>query len=222
MSGAPWSQANLALHVEDRPEDVHANRQRLARALGLDVGRLVFAQQVHGAGVAVVDGPSDGPVAGIDALVTATPGLALVMMAADCLPVLLADLDAGVVAAAHAGRSGLVAGVLQEVLAAMRRLGATARGTTAVLGPAACGRCYELPAELADAVERRVPGARSTTRAGTAAADLTRGATGLLHAAGIERVRAVGGCTIEQPQRFFSYRRDGRTGRHAGLVWLTG
>ena len=181
---------------------------------------LVFAEQVHGSAVAVVRAPVPRAVAGVDALVTATPGLALVVLSADCLGVLLVDPAAGVAAAAHAGRRGLVSGVLQATLAAMRELGATAAGTTAVLGPAACGRCYELPAGLADEVEAAVPGARSTTRQGTAAVDLAAGAAGVLRSQGVREVRAVGGCTIEQPRMLFSYRRSGRTGRHAAFVRL--
>ena len=184
-------------------------------ALALDA--LVFADQVHGTSVAVVQAPRDEPVAGTDALVTTTPGLGLVVMAADCLPVLLADPAAGVVAAAHAGRAGLAAGVLQRTVGAMHDLGA--REISAVVGPAACGRCYELPDALAEEVGAAVPGSRSTTRAGTAAVDLTAGALRLLREAGVQ-ASAAGGCTIEQPERFFSYRRDGRTGRHAGVVWL--
>jgi polyphenol oxidase len=177
-------------------------------------------RQVHGTGVAVVDAPDASGVPDVDALVTTTPGLGLVVLAADCLPVLLADPDAGVVAVAHAGRAGLAAGVLPAVLDAMADHGATAAGTTAVLGPAACGRCYEVPAELADAVEAAVPGSRATTSWGTPSLDLTAGALGVLRAAGVRRATAVGGCTLEQPGRWFSYRRDGVTGRHAGLVRL--
>ena len=194
-----------------------ANREAVRRQTGVDA--LVFADQVHGTQVAVVDGPLDGPAPATDALVTATPRLGLVVMAADCLPVLLADASAGVVAAAHAGRAGLAAGVLQRTLEQMAALGA--RDISAVIGPAACGRCYELPEELADEVGAAVPGSRATTRTGTASVDLTAGATALLQAGGVA-VTAVGGCTIEQPGLFFSYRRDGRTGRHAGVVWLDG
>ncbi len=197
-----------------------ANRHLFAAAAGVAVEFLVFAEQVHGSGVAVVRAPGARAVAGVDALVTATPGLGLVVLSADCLGVLLVDPAAGVAAAAHAGRRGLVSGVLQATLAVMGELGATAAGTTAVLGPAACGRCYELPAELADAVEAAVPGARSTTRQGTAAVDLAAGAAGLLRAQGVRAVGAVGGCTIEQPSLLFSYRRSGRTGRHAAFVRL--
>lgn len=219
VSDAPWDRLDLALHVGDDPDRVAENRARLARAVGLDPAGLVFAEQVHGPGVAVVDRAAEAPVPGVDALVTATPGLGLVVLAADCLPVLLADPTAGVVGVAHAGRKGLVGGVLQATVEAMAGLGATAAGTTAVLGPAACGRCYELPPDMADEVGSQVPGSRATTRAGTASVDLSAGAAGVLAAAGLGEVREVGGCTLEQ-DRLFSYRRDGRTGRHAGLVVL--
>jgi hypothetical protein len=134
--------------------------------------------------------------------------------------VLLADAEAGVVAAAHAGRSGLLAGVLQATLTAMRDLGAAPERTSAVLGPAACGACYEVPQEMADDAERRLPGSRGVTRRGTASVDLTAGARAVLREAGLAAVTAVGGCTLEQPERWFSYRRDRTTGRHGGLVRL--
>ena len=199
---------------------MQANRTRLAAALGLPVAGLAFAEQVHGRSAAVLDELPDGPAAGVDALVTRRPDLALVVLAADCLPVLLADGQAGVVAAAHAGRAGLAAGVLQETLRALAELGARPERTRAVLGPAVCGRCYELPDELADEVEQQVPGSRSTTRAGTAGVDLRAGAERLLRSAGVEQVTSVGGCTVEQPERYYSYRRDRTTGRHAGVVRL--
>jgi len=183
------------------------------------VDALVVADQVHGTQVTVVDRPLDGPAPATDALVTARPRLGLVVLAADCLPVLLADPRAGVVAAAHAGRAGLTAGVLERTLEQMAELGA--REVSAVIGPAACGRCYELPEELADEVGAVLPGSRATTRTGTPSVDLTAGAVGVLSAAGVA-VTTVGGCTIEQSELFFSYRRDGRTGRHAGIVWLDG
>jgi YfiH family protein len=219
----PYDGLNLGMHVGDEWDRVFANRDLLADAAGLPRGSLAFARQVHGAKVAVVERLSsrarDRGIAGVDALVTARQGIALVVLAADCLPVLLADPAAGVVAAAHAGRAGLVAGVLQQTLAAMTDLGAVPDRTTAVIGPAACGRCYELPEALADEVGAAVPGSRSTTRTGTASVDLAAGAAYLLRAAGVS-VSNVGGCTLEQPERFYSYRRDSRTGRHAGMVWL--
>ena len=219
-SAAPYDALNLGSHVGDRPEAVADNRARLAAAAGLPEAALVVMQQVHGADVAVVDRPVPDGVPAVDALVTATPGLGLVVLAADCLPVLLADPAAGVVAVAHAGRQGLVAGVLQAVVGAMADLGARPGRTSAVIGPAACGRCYEVPLELADAVAAVVPASRSTTRTGTPAVDLVAGARAVLQDAGVGAVSELGGCTIEQPDRWFSYRRSGVTGRHAGLVRL--
>ena len=221
VSGPPWTGLDLGAHVGDDPAAVARNRALLAGAAGLPEGALALMRQVHGAGVAVVDGPRPDGVPDVDALVTTTTGLGLVVLAADCLPVLLADPGAGVVAVAHAGRQGLAAGVLQAALAVMHELGARPAGTTAVVGPAACGACYEVPAEMADEVEAAVPGSRATTRHGTASLDLTAGALGILRAAGVARAAAVGGCTLEQPERWYSYRRDGVTGRHGGLVRLT-
>ena len=216
-STGPYAGLDLALHVGDEPGAVAANRALLAA--DLDGASLVFAEQVHGREVAVVTEPADAARPGVDALVTTVPGVALVVLAADCLPVLLADPVAGVVGAVHAGRQGLVAGVLQAALVAMRELGARPEAITAVLGPAACGQCYEVPAAMAEEVERHVPGSRGTTRQGTPSVDLTAGATGLLRAAGLAQVRTAGGCAFEQ-QQLYSYRRDGRTGRHAGVVVL--
>lgn len=217
-SSVPYSSLNLARSVGDEPERVQANRDRLAAATGLPAGALAFMQQVHGADVAAVDRPGEVPA--VDALVTATPGLGLVVLAADCLPVLLADPAARVVGVAHAGRQGLVAGVLRAALAAMADLGATPQGTSAVVGPAVCGRCYEVPPALADEVESQVAGTRATTRRGTPSVDLAAGARQVLTSAGLAQVSVVGGCTLEQPDRWFSYRRDRVTGRHAGLVRL--
>ncbi len=222
MSAGPYASLDLALHVQDERSHVLANRRLVARETGLEDDALVFAEQVHGAEVAVVDRSSAGNagVAGVDGLVTATPGLGLVVLAADCLPVLLADPGAGVVGVAHAGRQGLLAGVLEATLAAMQDLGASAATTAAVLGPAACGGCYEVPAAMADDAERRLPGSRGTTRQGTPSVDLSAGARAALRSAGVSDVTAVGGCTLEQPDRWYSYRRDRTTGRHGGLVRL--
>lgn len=221
---APWRALNLGMNVDDEWRRVYANRDLAARTVGARAEQLVFGEQVHGRQVAVVtSSPArgrNGSIAGVDALVTATPGLVLAVLAADCLPVLLADPVAGVVGAAHVGRSGLAQGVLAATLEQMAGLGASPDRMSASLGPAACGRCYELPDELADRVGAAAPGSRSTTRQGTASIDLVAGAGAALRAAGVRDVHAVGGCTIEQPERFYSYRRDALTGRHAGLVVL--
>ena len=216
VSLPPWDSLNLAVHVEDAYAKVQRNRELLTERLGVD--GLAFGKQVHGAGVRVVKGLSNKTSRGLDdtdGLVTTVPGIALVMMGADCLPVLLAS--AGVVGAAHVGRPGLVKGLLPEVVRVMREQGAD--DIVAVIGPGICGHCYEVPASMAGEVEKAVPGSRGTTRQGTTSVDLTRGATSQLAAEGIS-VTTVGGCTLEQPERFFSYRRDGLTGRHGGVVWL--
>jgi YfiH family protein len=225
-SAAPYDGLNLGAHVGDDPAAVRANRAELAARCGLPPERLVFMHQVHGREAAVVDGPvatAEDPlreVEGVDALVTATPGLALAVLAADCVPVLLADPDAGVVAAAHAGRAGVLTGMVTAAVEAMVDLGAQPHRAIATLGPAVCGACYEVPAELQDEVARAVPAARSTTRAGTAGLDLRAGIRAQLAALGVREQRdSTDRCTLED-RDLFSHRRDGVTGRHAGLVWL--
>lgn len=218
-SRAPYDSFNLGDHVGDDPGDVAANRSRVARELGVGEDRLVWMNQVHGSTVAVVDGPQDGPVAETDALVTATPGLVLGVLAADCVPVLLTDPVAGVVAAVHAGREGLRRGVLPATLSAMASLGARARHVTALLGPAVCGACYEVPREMQAEVAAVAPAAAVPTRRGTAGLDLRAGLAEILGRAGVTEVVHDPRCTVEDPQ-LFSHRRDGVTGRQAGLVWL--
>ena len=222
-SPAPWDGLDLALHTGDDPDRVQANRDLLAHELGLpSADRLVLGRQVHGAGVCLVSGPAGGAVglAATDGLVTSVPGLALMMLGADCLPVLLADPAAGVVGAAHVGRLGLTAGILLEVLKVMAGVGGRPERTAAVLGPGVCGSCYEVPEQMAADAEAAAPGSRGATRTGGVSIDLAAGARRQLERAGLLAVHATGGCTMEQPERFFSYRRDGVTGRHGGVVWL--
>jgi polyphenol oxidase len=210
---------NLGDHVGDDPADVAANRERVARELGVPEQRLVWMNQVHGAGVAVVDGPQDSAVPATDALVTATPGLVLCVLVADCVPVLLADPVAGVVAAVHAGREGVRQGVVPATLSAMASLGARARHVSALLGPAVCGDCYEVPADMQADVARIAPSAAVRTRTGTPGLDLRAGVEEILRRAGIPDVVQDPRCTVEDPH-LFSHRRDGVTGRQAGIIWL--
>ena len=218
-SRSPYDSFNLGEHVGDDPVDVAANRSRVARELAVAEDRLVWMSQVHGTGVAIVDGPQDGPVPETDALVTATPGLVLCVLVADCVPVLLADSETGVVAAVHAGREGLRRGVLPAALSAMASLGARARHVTALLGPAVCGACYEVPAHMQAEVAGVAPAAVARTRRGTPGLDLRAGVAELLRKAGIPEVVQDPRCTVEDPL-LFSHRRDGVTGRQAGIVWL--
>ena len=227
VSRGPWASLDLARHVGDDPLDVAENRVAVAARLGLDPDRVVWMDQVHGADVAVVDAPGDGPVAGVDALVTERPGLALAVLVADCVPVVVLAPGAGAVAVAHAGRRGLAAGVVGAAVDALlalpgvRRSGQTAGDLVGLVGPAACGRCYEVPAGMADAVEAVLPGTRGTTRAGTPSLDLPAGAASVLRARGLRRVDVDPRCTLESPD-LFSHRRDGgRTGRQAAYAWAS-
>ncbi|WP_016698283.1 peptidoglycan editing factor PgeF [Actinoalloteichus spitiensis] len=218
-SSGPYQAFNLGDHVGDDPTAVAANRRRLASELGLPPDRLVWMEQVHGRGVTTVEGPRAQPVEATDALVTAEPGLALVVLVADCVPVLLADPVAGVVAAVHAGRIGTRVGVLPAALAAMERAGARLGDVEALLGPAVCGDCYEVPEAMRADVERHVPGTACRTRRGTPGLDLRAGLLGQLTEAGVGRVGADPRCTVESPE-LFSHRREAPTGRFAAVTWF--
>jgi len=176
--------------------------------------------QVHGNDVAVVDGPwGDRPVPEVDAVVTARRGLALAVLTADCTPVLLADPVAGVVAAAHAGRPGMIAGVVPAALRAMTDLGADPARIVARTGPAVCGRCYEVPEAMRTDVAAVEPAAYSETSWGTPAVDVTAGVHAQLERFGVRDREQSPVCTLESDDHF-SYRRDRTTGRLAGYVWL--
>lgn len=220
-STGPYDSLNLGGHVGDDPEAVAVNRRRLAEELGLLPERMAYMSQVHGGDVAVLERPPvpGEPVPVADAMVTRVPGLALVVLTADCVPVLLAD-GSGVVGVAHAGRKGVEACVVTAVVDAMRRLGAEPPDVAAVVGPAVCGLCYEVPAQMRDAVSALVPAARATSRAGTPALDLPAGVAAQLDAAGVGSVERMADCTAETAS-LFSHRRDAVTGRFAGVVWTT-
>lgn len=211
-SAGPYAGLNLALHVGDEPADVAANREVLAAWAG---GPVTFPNQVHGTDVLVVEAGDAAEPA--DAVVTAARGTAVGVLVADCVPVLLADADAGVAGAAHAGRKGFVAGVLEAALAAMERLGARRSAIRAAVGPAAGPCCYEVPAAMRADVGAVRPAAPATTLWGTPSLDLPGGCAALLREAGVAAVTTVGGCTIEDDGSY-SYRRNGVTGRFAGVV----
>lgn len=217
-SPAPYG-FNLGYGVGDAEANVHTNRARLARGVGLPAERLVWMSQVHGTRVATVRGPQPAALADTDALVTTEPGLALVALSADCVPVLLADPTARVVAVAHAGRPGARDGMATAVLRAMCEVGASADRVEVLLGPAVCGACYEVPPDMRDEVEARLPGSACRTRQGTAGLDLRAGLWRQLADAGVARIGVDPRCTAEDRQ-LYSYRRDGVTGRLAAVTWL--
>jgi len=204
---------NLSLTVGD-PSGVPARRAALEAWLGAPVA---YARQVHGREVFVCrQVPAQTPEA--DALVTTGSATAVAVLVADCVPVLLADAEAGVVAAVHAGRRGVVAGVVPAAVAAMLELGARAGRLRAVVGPAVCGACYEVPGALQQEVVEAVPAAMSTTSWGTPALDLPGAVQAQLAAAGVS-VEATGACTLEDP-RWFSHRAGSAraAGRFAAAV----
>jgi len=219
-SPAPYDTFNLGAHVGDEGETVQANRARLAQLLGLDRGWLAWMHQVHGDAVTVVGSTPPNPAPVCDALVTATPGVALVVLAADCVPVLLADPDSGVVGAAHAGREGVRRQVVARTVEAMVELGATPQRMDVLLGPAICGSCYQVSEAVANQVEATVPGVASRTGTGARALDLRAALAVELGRLGVTQVVSDPRCTAEDPT-LFSYRRDQITGRQAGVVWLT-
>jgi polyphenol oxidase len=218
-SRPPYDSLNLGVSVGDDIATVLANRRALAAACGLAADSLTWMRQVHGRDVWYAASGQAAPPGPVDAMFTDQPGLALCVQVADCAPVLLADPHARIVGAAHAGREGLVAGVVPALVAAMSAAGASPARMHAVIGPAVCGRCYEVPAELQARVGAVIPAASCKTAAGTCGLDITAGVTAQLAAAGVETIDTDGRCTVQSPD-LFSYRRDGRTGRFAGLIWL--
>jgi len=185
-------------------------------AAELDVAAIGAVHQVHGRDVVTLDraAPVDGDLVDADAVLVDRPGGATAR-AADCVPLALVDLDAPRGAVVHAGRVGLVAGVVPAAVGSLR--GAGAQRLRAWVGPRACGRCYEVPEAMAAEVDAAVPGTRSRTSWDTPALDIGAGVVAQLRAAGVDVVD-VGGCTIEDP-RLHSYRRDGAaSGRHGVVV----
>ncbi|MEV7126372.1 peptidoglycan editing factor PgeF [Streptomyces sp. NPDC093260] len=220
VSAVPYEELNLGGAVGDDPAAVRANRELAARSLGLDPARVVWMNQVHGDDIAVVDGPwTTDPTPPVDGLVTAVRGLALAVLTADCVPVLLADPVAGVVAAAHAGRPGMVKGVVPAAVEAMRSLGAEPARIVARTGPAVCGRCYEVPEAMRAEVAAVEPAAHAETSWGTPALDVGAGVHAQLERLGVHDRERSPVCTRESADHF-SYRRDRTTGRLAGYVWL--
>jgi len=222
FSASPYDELNLSLDVGDDAAVVERNRASVLDRLGVAAATWLRAQ--HGRDVHVVDGAVDAADAALegDGLVTATSGHdghgghGLAALSADCALVVLADPAVGVIGCLHCGRQGLVAGVVEAAVTAMRDLGA--RSIRGAIGPTICGNCYEVPPDMAAAVVAVVPAAAARSRSGGAALDVRAGVLDQLARAGVRRVRLVGGCTFEDPDTF-SYRRDHVTGRMGAVVW---
>lgn len=219
----PFDGFNLGDHVGDDLATVAAHRAQLARALGI---RPVYLQQVHGTGVVQLD--EDTPAGGAltaDAAVTTRPGRACTVLVADCLPVLFADRQGRGVGAAHAGWRGLAAGVLEQTVTALCEAVEGAPGDlTAWLGPCIGPRRFEVGEDVREAFLAQQSGAaahfKPGERPGKWLADLQGLARDRLAQGGVREVSAEPACTVEDGSRFFSFRRDGRTGRMAAFIWL--
>jgi len=218
VSAAPFDSLNLGAHVGDSSAAVAENRRRVREGLHLPA-EPVWLEQVHGTRVADLDAPQEAG-AGADAAITRRAGRVCVVQVADCMPVLFAARDASAVALAHAGWRGLAAGVLEATLA---RLGVAAGELIAWLGPAISARHFEVGDEVRTAFLERDRGAAAAftgNARGRWQCDLAALARRRLSALGVTEISGGSWCTYADPGRFFSFRRDGRCGRMAALIWL--
>lgn len=216
VSAAPFDTLNLGRSTADRPEAVEENRRRVLAALGLEPARLATAGQVHGAGIAHVDAPGHTP--GCDALITCTPGLAIAITTADCMPIVLTA--PGLVSVVHSGWRGTADGLPSASARAVFDLGARPAALSAHLGPCIRRCCYEIGAEVAS----RFP-SECVVRSGERwRLDLPLAARMQLRDAGVEdaRIHDTGACTACEPFWYFSHRRDGSpSGRQWAVAAVT-
>ncbi|MCX7150110.1 MAG: peptidoglycan editing factor PgeF [Rhodocyclales bacterium] len=215
VSRAPWHGFNLSVRAGDDPQAVAANRALLRRELPAEP---VWLAQVHGA--RCVDAALAAPGVEADASFTRQRGVVCAVLTADCLPVLLCDDQASVVAIAHAGWRGLAAGVIEATVAA---LGEPGMRLMAWLGPAIGPQAFEVGDEVRDIFvdhDAQAASAFAASANGKWLCDIHQLARQRLDALGIHRVTSADSCTKADAERFFSYRRDGVTGRMAGLIWL--
>lgn len=218
VSLPPYGSLNLGDHVGDEPAAVAQNRSRLRTAAKVPAEPAWLAQ-VHGVDVRDLDGNAPGPDRA-DAAVTREPGCVCAILTADCLPVLLAADSGDAVGAAHAGWRGLCAGVIE---ATVRSLGRAPKSLLAWLGPGIGPLHFEVGDEVREALVRADPGAEAAfepNARGRFMADLPALARRRLEHLGVERIYGGGMCTFGDPGRYFSHRRDGRTGRQGTLIWL--
>ncbi len=224
-----FAENNMSIAIGDTPHLVEANRSAAAQTLGYLRKNLYLLKQVHSADVRVLSSypDNDTPVEA-DAMVTRLPALALGILTADCTPILLADGDAGVIGAAHAGWRGAVDGIVGRTVAAMLELGAIRGNIVAAIGPTISGENYEVgPHFMDDFIKLRPDGWRhfSLPAGGRAHFDLPGFVEAELATAGISKIERVGGCTYAHPERYFSHRhathQGTRTGRQIAIIGLT-
>lgn len=227
-----YAAMNLALHVGDDPDRVLAARARLAGALGVDSGQIAWMNQVHSTTLAVARrlplrtdaGAYRDPVTA-DALILDRDDPAcqgargVAVLVADCVPLLLASVDGRCLAAVHAGRRGMLGGIVPTVIDELARRGVKPRDLVAAIGPSICGGCYEVDEAMAVDAARCEPACAARTRWGTPAIDVAAGVRSQLARAGVAQVSGPLACTLED-DRFYSFRRQVRTGRLAAVAVL--
>lgn len=209
-SSGVFSSLNCGFGSSDQTDMVSINRERVAMALDLDARALVTVHQHHSSDVISVDGPLSEALKA-DAIVTATPGLALAIMTADCQPVLFADSEAGVIGGAHAGWKGALGGVLGATIDAMESLGANRGAIRAVIGPSISQLAYEVGPEFLETFADADPdNARffANGEGGRYQFDLIGYGLHRLRQAGVGHAEWTGHCTYSDPGRFYSYRRS--------------
>ena len=223
VSVRPYESLNLATHVGDDDAAVNINRGVVEERVGVPV---IFMRPDHGIAVARLDESyldgGEPPVA--DVLITTVKGLGLATLAADCFPLLVHDASSGAVAAAHIGREGLRKGVVDAAVAAIvdiRRSWTRPESVTFSIGPGICGKCYEVSGQVRSDVSERHPMALATTSWGTPALDLPRAVEGRLAQLGFTHIFRHHYCSFEE-LRLFSHRREGTTGRQAGVIVCEG
>lgn len=209
--------SNLAHRRPHRPADLASARRSVGEAVGYAPSRWHLMRQVHGARVGVIGSttPVGAQLQEVDALVTTEVDRPLVVQVADCVPVLLAGRES--VAVAHAGRRGLVEGVVPATISSLIELGEDAHTVVAGIGPAIGGCCYEVPETLRAEVGASHPAAIATTSWGTPSLDVRAGVRAQLEAAGIREIHELDACT-HCDDRWFSHRRDPTSGRQVGIA----
>jgi YfiH family protein len=220
-STGPYDSLNLGRNVGDEPEHVEQNHRRLADAIGYDPARLFDASQVHGQTVLPLRGderPEEVRGLKADALLAREPGVAVAVRTADCVPVLIADPTTGAVVAVHAGWRGVVSGVVREAVGALDSR--DPRRLIAAVGPSIGPSCFEVGEDVATALAQ-VAGDGIVIRRGPAKphVDLWRAVEHQLRELGVKSIDTLGACTVCEPERFFSHRRDGpASGRMLSVV----
>lgn len=211
-----YAKNNLALHVNDEPAHVFANRTTLVKQLSLPA-EPIWLNQTHSNVCVTVEDDANRHA---DATVTRQPGQTLAILTADCLPIVLCNKNGDEIAAIHAGWRGLVNGIIENTLAKMQ---SPTHQLMVWIGPAICVTCYETSADVKKAFIKQYPFAHPAfeDKNGKIYANLSKIAELVFYEAGVSSVHQSGACTFESESKFYSYRREAQTGRIATLIWFT-